>query len=121
MPMSKWGDVRGHLLAASGDRRSAVDALYLPSAHFMEEVLQGARARDAEATREAPLIFGISGPQGGGKSTLADTLVSALDELGRRAMAFSIDDFYLTYDEQRALSAEHPGNPYLEHRGYPGT
>jgi D-glycerate 3-kinase len=38
-----------------------------------------------------------------------------------RAAGVSIDDFYLTRAEQVTLAAAHPGNPYLEHRGYPGT
>ena len=33
----------------------------------------------------------------------------------------SIDDVYLTHAEQRAPAGRHPGNRYLEHRGYPGT
>ncbi len=74
-----------------------------------------------EASPERPLLIGISGPQGAGKSTLADAVVRALGESGLRGIALSIDDFYLTRDEQRALAARFPGNRYLEHRGYPGT
>jgi D-glycerate 3-kinase len=33
----------------------------------------------------------------------------------------SIDDFYLTHDAQQLLARSYPQNPYLEHRGYPGT
>jgi D-glycerate 3-kinase len=68
----------------------------------------------------APLV-GISGPQGCGKSTLAASVTLALGKLGKRAVAISIDDFYLTRAEQLALAASHPENPYLEVRGYPGT
>jgi D-glycerate 3-kinase len=66
-------------------------------------------------------VLGIQGPQGGGKSTLAAALVRAFGEVGARGVAVSIDDFYLTHDEQRALAARHPGNPCLQYRGYPGT
>lgn len=38
-----------------------------------------------------------------------------------RAVAVSIDDFYLTRDEQRALAERNAENPYLAVRGYPGT
>ncbi len=68
-----------------------------------------------------PRVLAINGPQGCGKSTLAAQLVSHFEHTGRRALSVSIDDFYLTHAAQRALSAAHPGNPYLEHRGYPGT
>jgi D-glycerate 3-kinase len=66
-------------------------------------------------------VLGIQGPQGCGKSTLAAGLVQALGEGGVRAVTVSIDDFYVTHEEQRALAARHPGNRYLVHRGYPGT
>jgi len=66
-------------------------------------------------------VLGIQGPQGCGKSTLAASLVEALGALGRRGAAVSIDDFYLTHEQQRALAARHAGNPYLLYRGYPGT
>jgi D-glycerate 3-kinase len=68
-----------------------------------------------------PWVLGLQGPQGCGKSTLAAALVGALGGAGVRAVAVSIDDFYLTHDEQLALAARHPGNPYLRYRGYPGT
>jgi D-glycerate 3-kinase len=42
-------------------------------------------------------------------------------ERGLRAVTLSIDDFYLTRDEQLRLAAAYPGNRTLEHRGYPGT
>jgi len=68
-----------------------------------------------------PLVLGISGPQGGGKSTLAAGLVAALAGGGVRAISISIDDFYLTHQEQLALASRYPGNRYLAYRGYPGT
>jgi D-glycerate 3-kinase len=68
-----------------------------------------------------PWVLGLQGPQGGGKSTLAAALVAGLGDIGVRGVAVSIDDFYLTHQEQTALAARHPGNPYLLYRGYPGT
>ncbi|MFO0750958.1 MAG: kinase [Myxococcota bacterium] len=66
-------------------------------------------------------MVGVHGPQGSGKSTLCAWLVGALAARDLRATTVSIDDFYLTHAEQRRLAAQHPGDPYLEHRGYPGT
>lgn len=77
--------------------------------------------RQIGASSKRPLFVGINGPQGAGKSTLADKLVSELGEAGVKGIALSIDDFYLRHDEQRALAARFPGNRTLEHRGYPGT
>ena len=68
-----------------------------------------------------PLVVGLQAPQGAGKTTIATRLLAALPELGLRGASVSVDDFYLTRAEQLALAAAHPGNPYLEHRGYPGT
>jgi D-glycerate 3-kinase len=77
-------------------------------------------AQVALATRR-PLVIGLQAPQGAGKTTLVTHLLRRLDARGFRAAGVSIDDFYLTRAEQLALAAAHPGNPYLEHRGYPGT
>jgi D-glycerate 3-kinase len=66
-------------------------------------------------------LIGVQAPQGAGKTTLVSHLLAQLPELGLRATGVSIDDFYLTREEQLRLAAAHPGNPYLEHRGYPGT
>lgn len=68
-----------------------------------------------------PLVLGLQAPQGAGKTTLVTHLLRRLEGQGLRAAGVSIDDFYLTRTEQLALAAAHPGNPYLEHRGYPGT
>jgi D-glycerate 3-kinase len=74
-----------------------------------------------DARKGRPWVLGLQGPQGAGKSTAAAALVEAALDDGRRAVTVSIDDFYLTYAEQRALAERHPHNPYLLYRGYPGT
>lgn len=68
-----------------------------------------------------PILIGINGPQGAGKSTLTQTLVEFAPELGFRAATLSIDDFYLTRENQIRLARQHPLNPFLQQRGYPGT
>jgi D-glycerate 3-kinase len=88
--------------------------LLVPSACWVLRQLQQAERR--------PLMVGVSAPQGAGKTTLTAQLVALLGEVfGLRAVSLSIDDFYLRRDEQLRLAATFPGNPYLEHRGYPGT
>lgn len=71
--------------------------------------------------QEGALVIGINGPQGCGKSTLAAAVVARVRAAGKVAVALSIDDFYLTRAAQTELASCHPGNRYLEHRGYPGT
>jgi len=69
---------------------------------------------------DRPLLLGINGAQGTGKSTLADYLGLASETLHDWTVAvLSIDDFYLT----RAARAALAGNvhPLLATRGVPGT
>jgi D-glycerate 3-kinase len=74
-----------------------------------------------ERAPERPWVLGLQGPQGCGKSTAAAALVEGASQRGWRAVTLSIDDFYLTREEQVALAERHPGNPFLLYRGYPGT
>ena len=83
-------------------------------------VLNWLKQQVARSARR-PVVAGISAPQGAGKTTLVSRLVPLLEEHGLRAVAVSIDDFYLRREEQVQLAATNAGNPYLEHRGYPGT
>lgn len=68
-----------------------------------------------------PLVIGLQAPQGAGKTTLVTHLLDALPGIGFRGAGVSVDDFYLTREAQLQVAAAHPGNRYLEHRGYPGT
>lgn len=65
------------------------------------------------------LVVGINGCQGSGKTTLADYLCTCLQERGLRAIAISIDDFYLTRKQRHDLANE--VHPLLSTRGVPGT
>lgn len=65
-----------------------------------------------------PLIQGILGGQGTGKTTLAAILISILDDLGYPTIALSLDDLYKTYLERQRLKEE---DPRLIWRGPPGT
>jgi D-glycerate 3-kinase len=76
--------------------------------------------RIAEAS-DRPLVIGLQAPQGAGKTTLVNAFLQALPGRGLRGAGVSVDDFYLTRADQLALAAANPGNPYMEHRGYPGT
>ena len=69
---------------------------------------------------ERPFLVAVSGAQGCGKSTFCRDLVESYTGLGLRAISVSVDDFYLTRDQQKQLT-ESTSNPYLMQRGYPGT
>ena len=67
---------------------------------------------------EHPLIQGILGGQGTGKTTLANILSLILAHLGYRTLSLSLDDLYKTYEEREKLR-EH--DPRLILRGPPAT
>jgi len=67
----------------------------------------------------APLIVGLTGAQGSGKSALAARLPAALAAQGLRATALALDDLYLPKDERRRLARE--VHPLFATRGVPGT
>ncbi|MCP4597642.1 hypothetical protein [Neptuniibacter sp.] len=70
--------------------------------------------------KDGPLVIGINGAQGAGKSTLFNLLeVILTDGFGLKVVGFSIDDLYKTHDERVNLSET--VHPLLKTRGVPGT
>lgn len=84
--------------------------------HYLPLARQLPKLRDVSYQ----LLLGINGAQGTGKSTLADFLQLATESLfGWNVAVLSIDDFYYTLAERRALATD--VHPLLETRGVPGT
>jgi D-glycerate 3-kinase len=111
-----WRTAAGRLahdLAGAPDLDRRIHHLYLPVLFFC--------AAQVRRTASRPLLVGLQAPQGAGKTTMVSQVIARLPDLGLRGAGVSIDDFYWPRDEQLRLAAAHPGNPYLEHRGYPGT
>jgi D-glycerate 3-kinase len=67
---------------------------------------------------QRPLIQGILGGQGTGKTTLTAILALILKHLGYRTLGLSLDDLYKTYIERLVLQRQ---DPRLIWRGPPGT
>ncbi|MFH7027873.1 MAG: glycerate kinase [Heteroscytonema crispum UTEX LB 1556] len=65
-----------------------------------------------------PLIQGILGGQGTGKTTMCGVLTLILQQLGYRALSLSLDDLYKTYSDRLILQQQ---DPRLIWRGPPGT
>jgi len=70
-----------------------------------------------------PLVVGVQGPQGSGKTYLTNIL---RDELisrpnGLSVALLSLDDLYLPHSELARVANDHPRNPLLQGRGQPGT
>ena len=98
-------------MAIDADLEPWLPALYLPLAGWLER----ARARVGR-----PLVIGLTGGQGSGKSTLSALLGTVLREgFGARAALLSIDDLYLTRAERQRLGRE--VHPLFATRGPPGT
>lgn len=85
------------------------------------------RGSGSHKGRIRPLIVGLQGPQGSGKTTLTRQLVDTLgkptspDERPLRVAVFSVDDLYLPFAGLQSVAQRNPGNVLLEGRGQPGT
>lgn len=79
---------------------------------FVEAVLE-------DALYHGSRVHGIAGLQGTGKSTLAAQMVALARENGLRAVALSIDDFYLGRRDRLRLGRT--VHPLLATRGPPGS
>jgi len=95
----------------AGDHDTLFERFYLPLAATLAK---------AAADRSSPLVVGINGAQGSGKTTLCHVLQRLLEDgFGLRIAGFSIDDLYLTRAER--LDLGRTVHPLLTTRGVPGT
>ena len=83
---------------------------YAPA--FVADVLEDALAHPSR-------VYGITGLQGCGKSTLAGQMAALAKSRGMSVVVLSIDDFYLGRRERLHLG--HHVHPLLATRGPPGT
>lgn len=101
--------------------RHDIDDYLMNLTRQLDETLNG---RDQSGP---PLVVGINGAQGTGKSTLARFLQIALENslhesagnVGKCIVNLSIDDFYWSRNARRQLARE--VHPLLATRGVPGT
>jgi D-glycerate 3-kinase len=92
---------------------------YLDHARKWFNPLADALAEHQKSAKR-PILVGINGCQGSGKTTLCDYLVGALGSRhGLPAVALSLDDFYHTRDQRERLGRE--VHPLFATRGVPGT
>lgn len=100
-------------------KRQQLPLAYLDSAARWFDPL-ALHLRDAAAASAPPLVVGVNGCQGSGKSTLCDYLATRLAaHYGCNTVALSLDDFYLTREARRSLAAK--VHPLFATRGVPGT
>lgn len=77
------------------------------------------RAADWRSDFGRTAVVGLCGAQGSGKSTIAAATVRLLEARGLKAVATSLDDFYLGREARAWLGEE--VHPLLRVRGPPGT
>ncbi len=88
-----------------------LESIYMPLASALQK---------SHKPGQGPLIVGINGAQGSGKTTLCAVLAMILQQAyGLRVVEFSIDDLYLAHADRMALSRSI--HPLLQTRGVPGT
>ncbi|MEP0202278.1 MAG: hypothetical protein ABJ084_15695 [Halioglobus sp.] len=92
---------------------------YLSSAQEWFDPLANSIAAHHDGA-SGPILVAVNGSQGSGKTTLCDYLQAVLTaQYGKRALALSIDDFYLTHHERQSLAES--VHPLCATRGVPGT
>ena len=73
-----------------------------------------------KANKKKPLIIGLAGGQGSGKTTISSILTLILQKYFKlNVFKVSIDDFYKTRKDRKLLSKNK--HPLLMTRGVPGT
>ena len=86
----------------------------------LEVLLPKIKSQHQEPSK--PIILGITGLQGSGKSTWASELVKILsNDHGLHTITVSLDDFYKTHEELVAQRDRDPNNKLYRTRGQPGT
>ncbi|KAK3010870.1 hypothetical protein RJ639_012088 [Escallonia herrerae] len=94
---------------------------YIPVFLWCDQKVSLHRSKFKDGEDIPPLVIGFSAPQGCGKTTLVFALDYLFRVIGRKCATISIDDFYLTAEEQAKLREKYPGNALLELRGNAGS
>ncbi|KAF8393310.1 hypothetical protein HHK36_021551 [Tetracentron sinense] len=94
---------------------------YIPVFFWCEDQISRHRSMFRDREDIPPLVIGFSAPQGCGKTTLVFALDYLFRVTDRKSATISIDDFYLTAEDQAKLREANPGNTLLEVRGNAGS
>ncbi|XP_068647359.1 D-glycerate 3-kinase, chloroplastic-like [Aristolochia californica] len=108
-------------LQLSEEEKVRIYHYYTPVYIWCEDQILHHQSLFKDSEEVPPLVIGVSAPQGSGKTTLVFALDYIFRALGRNSATLSIDDFYLTAEDQARVRSENPGNSLLEFRGNAGT
>lgn len=90
--------------------------------HLLHLLVPKFHSHKQQQIHPSPIILGITGLQGSGKSTWAGKIVSQLtSKHNLHAITVSLDDFYHTHSDLVARRDRDPGNKLYATRGQPGT
>ena len=109
---SKYAEALCRRIGVNAANMERVEQFYLPLFTYLEHLLS-----KPGAERSRPAIIGLSAPQGCGKTTLTESLQEAFELSGRTCTSLSLDDFYLTGEQQDQLSSSRADNEILQCRG----
>lgn len=131
--LTRWP--REHLCLSEQERRLAVQAVERAFASTLESLQVDIGLKELfeeiyvplaawmvarQRGQSKPLVIGINGAQGAGKSTLFNLLEVIMEEgFGLRVIGFSIDDLYKTRAEREQMARNI--HPLMATRGVPGT
>ncbi|KAH4336422.1 hypothetical protein HBH98_227890 [Parastagonospora nodorum] len=94
--------------------------LYANVRQVLDILLPKIRSQREQSSR--PIIIGISGLQGSGKSTWASRIVDMLEiQQELKTITISLDDVYKKHDDLIAQRDQDPENKLYRTRGQPGT
>jgi D-glycerate 3-kinase len=90
---------------------------------FILNLLSAHQQHHSRKPNPPPFFIGLNGVQGAGKTVLVDILKKTLTSppYDLSTVVFSLDDLYLTHEDQVNLAKANPENPLLQHRGQPST
>ncbi|WVQ77976.1 hypothetical protein IAT38_000057 [Cryptococcus sp. DSM 104549] len=118
-PSTPKAKVDPNLPALVGDETYASTSY---KARIISDHLAAQIAEHKSKGEKGPLMVGLQGPQGCGKTTLTTALVSYLEEEKKiKSAILSVDDLYKTHDGLQSVAQQHPDNALLAGRGPPGT
>ncbi|KAK3020548.1 hypothetical protein RJ639_047460 [Escallonia herrerae] len=108
-------------LSLTTPQKARIYHYYVPVFLWCEQKVSLHRSKFKDGEDIPPLVIGFSAPQGCGKTTLVFALDYLFRVTGRKCATISIDDFYLTAEEQAKLREKYPRNALLELRGNAGS